>query len=346
MSDRPEDKKPAGESTEDQVADMGDAEDAEEGEFSGVAIPAEVLTSVRDAFARALQPQISEMARQIRVQLPPMQLPRVDIAPVNLPNLDAYVARVVRAAMPNVASMTAQLSFEIPNLRDVREQMQLLADMLPPNWQGSGINPVEAWPVLQEEGIPLVWVPRAEILAELIAAPDRAARLKILVACDSELADDCRAVLTEVMHSELAEQVPLGLKAIDAFAAGHHEAAQALAVVVVETVVTRLIEPKEQVRGERKSKYQRIVEALKVDDPKDLTVGNMRFRAAMAPIGPFFVPWHPDKGDPVPEELSRHVTVHQAHVAHYTPGHAAVAVMMVASVLRGIQEQLESPDNQ
>ncbi|ROO60436.1 hypothetical protein EDC02_2307 [Micromonospora sp. Llam0] len=317
----------------------GQAADKDGEEYDDRTIPPEVLARLQDALSRALQPQVKVLAEQVRVQLPQIEIPRAAV-----PNFDEYVARVVNAAMPNVKSLMAQLSFEVPNLRGLRGQMQLLAEKLPPNWRGSGIKLIDAWSVLQEEGIPLVWVPRAEILAELLAAPDRAARLKILVAHDAAVADDCRAVLTEVTHSELAEQVPLGFKAVDAFAAGHCESAQALAVVVVETVVTRLIKPKAQLPGQRASKYQRIAAELRVDSPKDLTVGNMRFRAAMAPISPFFVPWYPDRGDPAPEELSRHVTVHQAHVAHYSPGNAAVAVMMVASVLRGIQEQLEFRD--
>ncbi|MFI7025124.1 hypothetical protein ACIBMZ_20645 [Micromonospora sp. NPDC049900] len=340
ISDRPEhedpaDEHPNNEPAEGQAADQTDNDE----ECDDLIISPEALAPFRAAVNRALQPQVDALARQIRVQLPPMAIPRAA-----LPNFDEYIAQVVKAAMPDVKSLMAQLSFELPTLHGLREHMQLLAEKLPPNWRGTGISTRVAWPVLQEEGIPLVWVPRAEILTELLNAPDRDARLKILVARDIAVADDCRAALAEVTHPELAEQVPLGVKAIEAFAARHYEAAQALAVVVVETVVTRLVEPKEQLPGERKSKYQRIAAALKVDDVKELTVGSMRFRAAMAPIGPFFVPWYADSGMPAPKELSRHVTVHQAHVAHYTPGNAAVAVMMVASVLRAIQEQLEAED--
>lgn len=154
------------------------------------------------------------------------------------------------------------------------------------------------------------------------------------------LAEDCRAVLSQVTHELLAEQVPLGFKAIDAFAAGHYEAAQALSVVVVETVVSALIPPLPQEAGERKSSYQRIVAKLRVDDPGAVSADELRFRAAMAPMVAFFVPWRATDGVPAPDELSRHVSVHQAHVAHYTPGNAAVAVMMVASVLRAINERL------
>jgi hypothetical protein len=47
---------------------------------------------------------------------------------------------------------------------------------------------------------------------------------------------------------------------------------------------------------------------------------------------------------PQPESLSRHVSVHQADPAHYTRGNATVAAMLVASVLRALQEFQEAAD--
>jgi hypothetical protein len=98
----------------------------------------------------------------------------------------------------------------------------------------------------------------------------------------------------------------------------------------VETVVTRTI-----------GKYKVAKDFAKIDDPKYLTMTELRFRAALAPIGPFYVTWWPSTGDPMPEQLSRHVTVHQADPTHYTHGNATIAIMLLASVLRGVQEYLD-----
>jgi hypothetical protein len=67
----------------------------------------------------------------------------------------------------------------------------------------------------------------------------------------------------------------------------------------------------------------------------------LRVKAALAPIGPFYTAWYPSSGSPAPEALSRHVTIHQADQQHYTSGNAAVAVLLITSVLRALQELAE-----
>lgn len=79
-------------------------------------------------------------------------------------------------------------------------------------------------------------------------------------------------------------------------------------------------------------------------DPRKTKVSELRLRLALAPIGQFYTSWHPDSGTPQPESLSRHVSVHQADPTHYTKGNATVAAMLVASVLRALQEFQEAAD--
>jgi hypothetical protein len=73
-------------------------------------------------------------------------------------------------------------------------------------------------------------------------------------------------------------------------------------------------------------------------DPELVPFTQVRWRAALAPIGRFYTAWRHDSGQPPPEALSRHVTVHQADQGHYTAGNAIVAVMLAASVLRALDE--------
>jgi hypothetical protein len=72
-----------------------------------------------------------------------------------------------------------------------------------------------------------------------------------------------------------------------------------------------------------------------------VTLRQLRVKAALAPIGPFYTAWYPSSGSPAPEALSRHVTIHQADQQHYTSGNAAVAVLLITSVLRALQELAE-----
>jgi hypothetical protein len=143
---------------------------------------------------------------------------------------------------------------------------------------------------------------RAEIVTSLLAAPDRAARVEVLLAHEQEITADCRTVLGSISHDTLSGQLPLAVKTLDAFEAGHYEAAQALAVTVTETAVTQALGSYAQAR--QRADF----------DPSRVTLRQLRVKAALAPIGPFYTAWYPSWGTPAPEALSRHVTIHQAEV--------------------------------
>ena len=184
--------------------------------------------------------------------------------------------------------------------------------------------------IIQNDGLPLVWVPRAQIVTEVLAASGPAARVRVLIDHANEVVEDCDIVLGAVTHSSLAGQVPLAKRAVDAFSSGHHEAAQALAVVVTETAVARAIS----------DKYKKVKSQV-LFDPNLVPYTELRLRAALAPIDPFYTAWYATSGAPAPQALSRHVTVHQADHNHFTHGNAAVAIMLATSVLRALQELQE-----
>ncbi|MFC0028012.1 hypothetical protein ACFFMM_00540 [Micromonospora chaiyaphumensis] len=266
--------------------------------------------------------------------------PRFNFFAPNLSFLDEQIRRSLAGLVPKVdVKWTPDMSAHFRGLifPDLRQTMaplfEQIREWMPPNWP-TGIDHKQVVTVFQDEGLPIVWVPRREIVEEMLAAPDRDARIQILLARTTEVVEDCREVLTAVTHPRLAGQLPLVAKAIDAFGAGHQEAAQALAVVATETVVARAL-------GGYKAVKQQVS-----FDPERVTISQLRLRAALAPIGVFYTTWYPSSGTPAPTELSRHVTVHQADLKHYTPGNAVVAVLLAASVIRAIQELYEIVDRQ
>src|SRR5439155_17251670 len=119
-----------------------------------------------------------------------------------------------------------------------------------------------------------------EIVEEVCAAPDREARVKILLDHSDHVIQHCRDVLATIDHPTLANQIPLVERVVDAFEHGHVESAQALAVVVTETVVARTF-------GKNYKKVQELVQF----DPDEVTLGQVRVKAALAPIGPFYTAW-------------------------------------------------------
>jgi hypothetical protein len=247
----------------------------------------------------------------------PRILPKRDFAAlfpkIELPDLSVVVRPLIADAGKALA----------PLVKRLRES-------LPPNWP-LDISFGALTAVIRDDGLPVVWVPRAEIVTDVLAAPDRRARVEVLISHAGEVAEDCRAVLGEVSHAMFSGQQPLAVKALRAFEAGHYEAAQALAVVVTETAVTRAFEYKD---------YADIKKAVNFD-PDLVQLAELRVQAALAPIGAFYTAWRPSWRKPAPEVLSRHVSVHQADEDHYSRGDAVVAILLVTSVLRALQELKE-----
>jgi hypothetical protein len=248
-----------------------------------------------------------------------------------LPAIEQYARTVDAFARP-----MGDLSLLRAITRTAGEIVVRFVQALPPNWPGE--MDFESAIDIANEGIPVVWVPSAAIMSELVAADDYDARLAVLHTHVEELRQDIRQTLDEVTHVELAGQVPLARRAVDAWDAGYHEAAQVLAVTVVEAAISRHFAD-----GRR---YLDVREAAKLDlDTADgVIISELRFAVAVAPIWSFYTPWHPNKGEPAPEALSRHVTIHQANISHYTPNNALIAMLLQASVLRALQELLEQRD--
>lgn len=212
---------------------------------------------------------------------------------------------------------------------DFSDYLEGLRRHRPPNWP-TGIDLDRMAEVVQDDGLPLVWVPRREVVQQVLDADDRDARVAVLLAHVPELVEDCREVLTGVDHEMLVGQALLAGRAVDALADGNHQAAQALAVVVTETAVARSLS----------DKYAKVKQQV-FFDPELAVYTELRQRAALAPIHRFYTEWHPKSPDPAPEAVSRHVSVHHAHPNHYTEANGLVAVLLACSVLRALQELQE-----
>lgn len=220
---------------------------------------------------------------------------------------------------------------QAPVIASLIASIEVASGHRPPNWPGD-IDVARVVAVIRDDGLPLTWAPRCAVVTELLLAPDKAARLAVLLTHASEIAADCRDVLADVTHATLTQQRPLALKAAAALEAGHHEAAMALSVVITDSIVARFISPT----------YEIVKRAVRFGtDTTAVPYGEVRRRAALAPVEPFYASWHPASGAPMPEGLSRHVAVHRATVEHFTHANAVVAVLLMTSVMRTLQEDQE-----
>ena len=201
------------------------------------------------------------------------------------------------------------------------------ADWYPPNWPTALPDPNQLNLILNEEGIPLVWAPRLSIVQRLLNARDRAARMTVLLSCRNDIIEDCAELVDQLTHDRLINQHALALKVLSTYTAGHDEAAHALAVVVTDSAVKAIFT----------GKYEQIPSKAKIDID-ETPYRSLRLLAALAPIGRFYVEWRPGSGGPQPQALSRHVSVHHPGPDHYSPANAILAVLLMASVLKGAQD--------
>lgn len=233
---------------------------------------------------------------------------------------------------PLISSVSAHITQAFMPHKLGTRLLEALKTRLPPNWPPD-IEITDAFAILQNEGLPLVWVPRQSIVEKMLAMPNKAARVELLRSKRAEIIRDCEEVLADISHGKLLGQLPLVKKALEAYKDGHDEAAQALAVLASDTAVWDITQV-----GYKK--MRRLVSF----DLATTSYRRMRLEAALAPAQQFYTEWDRDKGEIPPEDLSRHVTVHKADTDHYTPANALIAVLLATSVMRGLQEFYELSD--
>jgi hypothetical protein len=221
----------------------------------------------------------------------------------------------------------------------------------PKNWWGIGVSPERLIDISRDEGIPLAWVPRREVIAQLVQAKDSAVRSQVLLTSEQVILEDCDTSLEECTDPWLASTVPLALRAVATHRSGFYEAGMALAVSLGEPLASWGAEPRVRTFTSRqqqeawqarvkKATYQRAT--LELNDAQlDPHRRDVIWQALAAPIPKFFTTWHRHQNVPPPNDLSRHVVAHQPSVQHFSRRNALVSLMLVSSLLRAQQDWSE-----
>ncbi len=256
------------------------------------------------------------------------------------------------------------------SMGDIREQFEFVDDpdvlqrakrnpalwaaldwLRPSNWRGSGLTPDQVLPIAAESGIPVAWVPPRAVLMELAAAePNR--RVAVLMANEQAVLNHCRSVLAECDDQELRDPQTLAGRAQRAYETGHYEAAMALAVAVAEQPaiwasrrrVLAFLDDDERAAYEKAelAKYTLARSELEVLQARRAgSRTKVPRRALLSPIPKFFQGFYPEQGDPIPETVSRHATVHQPTVDHLTRENSLLAIMLCMSLLREQQAWID-----
>jgi hypothetical protein len=247
-----------------------------------------------------------------------------------------------------------------PDVLERAKTNPALHDMLvmsrPRNWWGTGLNPKVLFEIAKDDGIPVVEVPPSHVLLDLAAAPDRNARMAVLLALKQEIVDQCKEITLDCDDPWAADACELIGKAIAAYEDGHYEAAMALAVSVSEPLAiwastprvqafeSRAAQEKDEEHREKISRSRYKWAAFELSDEKaGLVCGDeWNYRALIAPIPLFFTGWSPDSGLEPPKSLSRHVVAHQPTRQHFSPENALLSLMLTTSLLRYQQGWFET----
>jgi hypothetical protein len=162
---------------------------------------------------------------------------------------------------------------------------------LPPNWQDvdlPGNHLIET--ILLDEGMPLAWVPSAEVLTAILKAPDAAVRRKIIGRRWRRIVSDCEACLGEVTNTDLKPHCGFASDIARALCEGHAAAAQALAANLLDSIIRHNVDLqlKQTVTATGKKRVR-----IDIDDYQ------LKAGFTMAPIWRTYEEFREKNGDPV-----------------------------------------------
>jgi hypothetical protein len=272
-------------------------------------------------YAEAMRPaqeMIAQVAKTVDVSALQAQLSAVAAAShVNLPVLEAIRASVDRAF--------AGIDFEALN--------KALRRSFPPNWRqlGQRLDSDRLFDIT-EAGFPTVWVPRADVLAELITTADDDLA-DVYAKHQVEILEDCTAALAESDATELEELVELLAEAVETAQSGRLRSAQALAASIFDTALRHTIKPT-KITGY----YKRVKNEIM--DRYDSTLSELRWGLAHVPAVVVLEMFNAPAGDPIPTGYNRHASAHAAGRIQYTPANAIIAITLATSIVREAQEQI------
>jgi len=181
--------------------------------------------------------------------------------------------------------------------------------------------------ILNEEGLPLAWVPRHSILMKLLEAKSVERRLKILRKNRDAVLEDCAEILDELDYEFLIAQIPLARDVVAACKDGHWTAGAALAVMVTHAIVERLEWATSPASVKAHYRFS-----------MKLTLDEMITGATQASLVSFYEEWHPKSKKPEPKFLTRHLVSHSVSDTHLNEHNCLVAVMLMTSLMETVHQ--------
>ena len=264
---------------------------------------------------------------------------------------DARLAEVLRAATENIrkavaANFVPSPRVQLPTpvleglakaLAPLQPALERLDAMMPENWRGQRLDYRDMVRLMQE-GVPLAWVPPADVIRQLLAVGETSSRSKVIDACRPEILDSCSVVLAKVVDARFSPQRALLEECVQMIERGRFSGAQALAANVWDTLVRGLAYANSTwLTDQGWWSYKKIIQSVPAVDDDDATIGQFRKAAVFLPFAKTLEEFR--RPQPVPGDFNRHATAHATGAVQYTAANTVTALMLAVSVLREIDDQ-------
>lgn len=292
-----------------------------------------------DATAHVRQYLASGVAEQPRQAMLSWQRSIVTIAPT-IEQLNLQLPKL-SVQLPKAVDFTAQYG---PVLAEIaRHFRDAWRRAMPPNWVDLDSSEVMAVvDRVRVTGFTLAWIPRVEIVREVLAAEPEDTGA-VLMARLADVLDDAEACIAEASAQDLLLIRTAVEKSISALRDGHDWAAQALAASAFCS------ESHEWFRMGTKAIRKRMAD----EDPKDAGIDELRLRTIFLAGSRAFEEFRPDTGRPVRRQFNRHNTAHRITPEQWNEQNALCAVILAAALLREMEywwgadeEPQEDPEHQ
>jgi hypothetical protein len=275
---------------------------------------------VGESLAKAMHGQITSINSAALAALNESFRIRVDLSKIIAESITARTGEIFRVLKP---------SFE--RFRQVWEEA------LPPNWGGlsavDGVSRILEF--MDETGWALAWVPRSEVITELLAAEDEK-RAVVLLASETEILGDLVACLSEISDPSLHESRDSAAEAVECYRDGKPRGAQALATNLFSTLIHENLEQPSFAKA--RAEFTR-------DDPMHVNIGRFRLVAILRTAGRAIDVYRGEPDEPVPTVFNRHASTHQVGAVQYTRLNALTSLMLVVSVIRELDFWAERADD-
>ena len=286
---------------------------------------------------------------------PEGESPRSDIAPiadlfaqqVTLPTLTPGLPQAITLRNPRwpdlaelvaaprgladaMAAALAPWQAEMERLREMATSVgRELGRATPPNWpEDHDLQLGRLMELASRSGVPLVWIPRAEVVTELVESTDPH---DVLLHRSPDILEDCRQAVLDSDTMALQPAATMVVEAMDSLQDGRAMVAQAGAAVACEILW------KTGYQDQDSRHFQTVYESIR----KDPAAAPMRFlRGALLTMSGLssWSTFYADRGDPIPEVFNRHGTVHTLSPLQYKPTNALLGVMLASGLLRETHE--------